>query len=219
MPEYTHTLIPDRSDFVPEPKQVASFFEGLIELGAAPTNGQIRGVRLSGESRSFLNPFTKAMDSFPIWKPMEVDGLAAITMAVEELNDYNLILEGEGPPKVPALLFSNEGRYGFAVHCCLRREVVSTSNWHEESPIKRSVTLFGQRCTLENRLGIFSHPDTLAIIEVPNAGCARFWIEFEFGKMLFPEIDDRLDLMEPSIVRFAEDRFRIKFAQGCCWCA
>jgi hypothetical protein len=36
MPEYTHTLIPDRVNFAPDPKQVGSFLTSLMTLGAAP---------------------------------------------------------------------------------------------------------------------------------------------------------------------------------------
>ena len=36
MPEYTHTLIPDGVDFVPDPQQVADFLVALVAIGAAP---------------------------------------------------------------------------------------------------------------------------------------------------------------------------------------
>src|SRR5207245_383105 len=105
------------------------------------------------------------------------------------------------------------------VHCCLRQEVVSTSEWHNEVPVKRQVEFFSRPCSSKNRLGIFHSPKTLKVIEVPKAGCARFWIEFEYGKMLFPRIEDSLDLIEPRIVQAAQSDFEIKFVQGCHWCA
>jgi hypothetical protein len=48
-----------------------------------------------------------------------------------------------------------------------------------------------------------------------DAGCARFWIEFEFGKFIYPRVADNLEVMSPAIVSEAEKCFRTKFAQGC----
>jgi hypothetical protein len=67
----------------------------------------------------------------------------------------------------------------------------------------------------EKRNGIFRNPKTGAAIEVQNAACARFWIEFQFGKWLFPKIGDSLDLLRPSILAVASDIFRTSLAQGC----
>jgi hypothetical protein len=219
MPEYSHTLIPDRVDLAPDPKQVAAFLEALVTLGASPLKPTITASKLSGEVRTFKNPFTGKTESFPMRKAETLKDLAAVPGALKGLDDYNVTLAGMGPPKLPAFVFDFKGKYDFLVHCCLRPEVVSTSDWHDEVPIKRKVKFFGQPCSSKNRLGIYHNPNTLEIIEVPKAGCARFWIEFEYGKMLFPPIVDRLDLIEPKIVTAAEKQFAVKFGQGCHWCA
>jgi hypothetical protein len=118
---------------------------------------------------------------------------------------------------LPAFEFAFKGTYDFLVHCCLRPEVVSTSDWHDEIPIRRKVEFFGKPCNPKDRLGVYHNPNTLEVIEVPDAGCARFWIEFEYGKMLFPPIEDRLDLIEATIVAVAKCAFGINFVQGCHW--
>jgi hypothetical protein len=116
-------------------------------------------------------------------------------------------------------VFDLVGTYDFLVHCCLRAQVVSTSDWHDEVLVKQKVEFFGRPCNPKDRLGIFHNPNTLEVIEVPKAGCARFWIEFEFGNMLFPTIEGRLDLIEPRIVDAAKKNFAIEWVQGCHWCA
>ena len=64
-------------------------------------------------------------------------------------------------------------------------------------------------------MGVFPNPWTGGVIEVADAGCARFWIEFEFGKFIYPKITDNLEVMNPEIVSAGEDCFGTKFAQGC----
>lgn len=219
MPEYTHTLVPDRVNFVPDPKQVGTFLSSLVSIGASPLRPAITVSKPSGQLRTFKNPLTGETDSFDIRKAGKLKDIAAVPGALKTLDDYNLTITGKGPPKLLAFTFDFNGTYDFLVHCCLRPEVVSTSDWHDEVPIKRKVEFFGLPCSQEDRLGIYHNPDTLEVIEVPKAGCARFWIEFEFGKMLFPPIEDRLDLIEPRILEVAEKDFGIKFVQGCHWCA
>ena len=154
-----------------------------------------------------------------MWRADKLKDLAAVPAALKRLNDYIATVSGKGPPKLPAFEFEYKGVYDFLVHCWLRAEVVSTSDWHDEGPVTQEVEFFGQPCSPNNRLGIFHNPNTLEVIQVQGAGCARFWIEFEYGKMLFPPIEDRLDLIEPAIVEVAERDFGIKFVQGCHWCA
>ncbi len=219
MPEYSHTLIPERTDFAPAPSQVAGFLSALVELGASPVNPTLSVSRLSGEMDSHVNPFTGQIDSIARRHRTAAGSLGQITLILGGLDDFEVIMSGKGPPKVHALEFDFDGQYDFAVNCCLRQEVVSTSDWHDESPIERNVVFFGQPCSATDRQGFFCHPNTLEILEVPGAGCARFWIEVEFGKSLFPEIGDSLALLHPSIVDSAEAVFGIRFKQGCHWCA
>ncbi|MDB5339703.1 MAG: hypothetical protein JWN70_5322 [Planctomycetaceae bacterium] len=216
MPEYSHTLIPGRVDFVPEPKQVGSFLSSLATIGAAPLKPAFVVSMPSGKVRTFKNPISGIMQTFAGRESEELDDLTAVAGALKRLEDYDVSVAGKGPPKLKAFTFDFKGKYDFFVRCCLRPEVVSMSDWHDEVPIERKVESFGQQCSPKDRLGIYLNPNTLEVIEVPNAGCARFWIEFEYGN-LFPSIKDRLDLIEPAIAEVAEKEFAIKFVQGCHW--
>jgi hypothetical protein len=227
MPEYTHTLIPTRVDFVPAPDQIRDFLKSLTKIGATPLHAAVSVSMPSGKVRTVTMPFTEQTLTLPILKFKKLKGFSSVPTAVEGLADYNVIVEGKGPPKLPAFAFDFEGGYDFLIRCCVRPMVVSTSDWHDETPLHLigqtsappKAVSFGEPCSPQQRLGIFHNPNTLAIIEVPNAGCARFWIEFEYGKMLFPRIEDRLDLMEPEIVAAAAREFGLPLVQGCRWCA
>lgn len=82
--------------------------------------------------------------------------------------------------------------------------------------IPPDVTAFGQLCPSKNpSVGFVRNPRAGAIMEVPKAGCARFWIAFEFGKFLTPQMRDTLDLLAPCIVKSAQEYFGVSFVQGC----
>ena len=72
-----------------------------------------------------------------------------------------------------------------------------------------------------DRTGYFTDPYDLETIEVPEAGCARFWIEFELGNSVFPPEEafrrSRLDLLDPAVLAMATDAFGITLVQGCSW--
>jgi hypothetical protein len=217
MSEYTHTLIPSRPDYAPEPEQVGAFLDALVKLGSAPLQAKLTVGKLSGEFRSGVNPFTHKTESWPIYDHVKLADVASLTKALKALDDYIIQMAGLGPPRVQPLTFDFRGAYGFCVHCRLHAQSVSTSDWHDNGSLKHKVASFGTSCDSKNRMGIFYHPKTLKLIEVPGAGCARFYIEFEFGKALFPEIADRLDIIEPSILDLARQHFEIEFVQGCHW--
>jgi hypothetical protein len=69
-----------------------------------------------------------------------------------------------------------------------------------------------------SRPGSYTDPLTMRTIKVAGAGCARFWIEVEFGKWLCPLIEgERLDLVDKAFLQTARDAFGMDFAQGCVW--
>ena len=219
MPQYTHTLIATSVDFAPDPKQVSGFLGTLISMGAAPLDPAISVSKLSGEVRSIKNPFSREAHSYRARTTKEVKDLAGASNALAGIDDYNIALAGKGPPGMPALVLDFQGKYDFAILCCLRAEIVSTSDWHDEIAVKRRVEFFGRPCSPKSRRGIFHNPHTRKTIEVRKAGCARFWIEFEYGNMLFPAIESSLELLAPAIVQAARKEFGVGFVQGCHWCA
>jgi hypothetical protein len=236
--QYGHTLVAEAPDFVPRPGQVVQFFAALVNVGAQPMKAKLQIVKPTGKLRSFSSPFTGKTESRPILEHVPIENIGDIAEGLQGVHHYDVEMSGLGPPSLPPLQleFCGEqqsgdhktgdgatddlgtqstwnGNYSFDVACSLRSEPVSTSSKYTGNT--NEPPSFGQPCMSSNRVGFFEHPHTGAMIEVANAGCARFWIEFRFGKWLFPKIKDSLDLLEPAIVKVAEQSFATKFAQGC----
>jgi hypothetical protein len=141
---------------------------------------------------------------------------------IEGSNHYTVALSGQWVGKdSPVVLLKTDGvpyeeSCICVVRCELRPEAVSTSAWDVEAgPNSRDVPEFGSQCRNADSNGIFPNPWTGQVIEVADTGCARFWIEFEFGKFIYPKITARLDVMSPAIVLGIQRCFGPKFAQGC----
>jgi hypothetical protein len=203
MSEYSHILIPESADFVPEPTHVESFLSSLISIGAAPLNHAIRVSKLRGESRILWRPSTGHARTLLMRTPEKLQELNAIPGALSAMEDYDLALDGKGPPQLPAMTLDFNGAYPFSVCCHLRAEAISLSNPRNPLRNTKATRHVGQMC---------------AVLESPSAGCARFWIEFKFGKLLFPRDQNSADAIEPRIIEIAEKEFGVEFLQGCNWC-
>jgi hypothetical protein len=227
MEQYVHTLIAADPAFVPRSLQVERFFEILTGSFRfriiAHTRFQpgLRVLKPSGRFRSATNSFTGETFSFPMPNQIRVERIADVPPMIESLEDYNVLASGEWVPEYrPLVLLTTdgvpfEGSYNCEASCHVRPEPVSTSCWNKiASPNGPSVLDFGEACRPERGMGIFWHPWTGKVIEVPRAGCARFWIELEFGKFLLPKMADDLDLLNPAMVAKMEECFGAKFVQG-----
>jgi hypothetical protein len=211
---YTHLLISQGKDFAPQSQQIVAFLDGLTQLGSTPLEPTFKLGKHAG-IRTGRNIFTGETINIPTRPLVALSGIAEVGTELAGLNDYDLVMNGQGPPTLPPFRLyeaTAEGKevtdtYYYEIRCCLRKEPVSTS---QAGP-------FGRPCLAENRTGIFHHPATGAIIETPNAVCARFWIEFHFGKFLLPNIGNHLNLIQPSILKNASQHFGLPFAQGCNW--
>ncbi|MBZ5665857.1 MAG: hypothetical protein LAO30_14740 [Acidobacteriia bacterium] len=200
-------------DFAPHPEQVTAFFKGLADLGSEPLEPAFRVGKLSGKFRTGSHPLTGEKLSIPIREFATVDSPTEMPKQLAGLDDYDVVASGQGPPELlPFVLYTAtdlkksefKGTYGYEVLCRLRKDVISMC---EPS--------FGDPCPAEEGNGKFRHPTNGTTIEVPNAASARFWIEFQFGKWLFPEIGTSLNVIDPLILTSAIDSFGTTFAQGC----
>jgi hypothetical protein len=216
--QYVHTLIPSDPQFSPTSEQISRFFEGLSALGAAPLNPKLLVLKPSGRLRSFTDPLTGETRSFPANDRVSAESTADLAPTIEALQQYYVALEGQGPPRLPPFPLYSEsapftGSYGFTVGCCLRAEPVSMSDLGDDQT-ENEVPSFGEACRAGSRTGLFRHPVTDGLIEVANASCARFWVEFEFGKWLLPNIGSSLDILNPAVTELATKSFALSFAQG-----
>ena len=217
MPEqYLHTLIPTDPTFVPTPDQIVQFYNGLFTLGAEPLNWKLSLTKPSGRVREFKNPMTGEVKSMPINDRLSVVAPAELVSLIGTLQQYFVSLEGEGPPRTAAfpLYFEDSPftkTYAFIVRCWLKPEPVSMSCLGDKQT-GEEVPFFGQ--PYSRRDALFRHPVSGELIKVSDAGSARFWVEFEFGKWLLPKINDSLNILNPSIAAMADHAFSMNLKQG-----
>lgn len=228
MEQYIHTLLPVDSEFVPSAAQIGSFLSVLVlQFKFSLISGQrwLPGLvvsKASGELRWRTNSWTGERVSVPARDHFNLSQFEDIPGLIEGSTDYTVSQSGQwiGQDRPIDLLGTNGvpylGNYVCTVRCERRPEVVSTSDWDGEAgPNTRNVPSFGSVCNDQSAIGIFANPWNGEVIEVANAGCARFWIEFEFGKFIYPKVSNSFDVMSPGIVLEAERCFRTKFVQGC----
>jgi hypothetical protein len=228
MEQYIHTLIAADSTFTPQSPQVAEFFDGLVAGFSFRVISDKRwqpGLRVAKpglRTRSGKNVSTGETFTIPVPDQIPVGHTAEIVPLIENLDEYGVRLSGEWPLGAAPLLLLTTDKTPFEapltcdVSCNVRPVPVSTSAWDVEAgPNLRNVPLFGTPWNGESTTGIFPNPWTGEAIEVPDAGSARFWIEFEFGKFIYPRIEKGLDLLNPLLVEKAVECFQTEFAQGC----
>jgi hypothetical protein len=205
--QYIHTLIPRDGQFAPEPKQVTSFLDALSILGAVPRDATLTVMKPSGRVRWYTDPLTGAKTSFPAHDYIALESTVGLSPLIGTLSEYEVTLDGHGPPETPPFALHTNGspftgNYGFVLRLCVRPEPVAMSDPHGGERVER------------NQSAVFRHPVTGKVNEVVQAGRARFWTEFEFGKWLLPKIDESLEILNPAIVSGAQRSFELRFAQG-----
>jgi hypothetical protein len=226
MEQYIHTLIAVDSAFVPQSKQVAKFFEILTVtcnfriISDTRFQPGLRVMKPSGRFRSGTS-FTGEPFSVPLFDQIKIERIIDVTGAIEGLESYNVLASGEWTLKDRPLALLTTDRVPFEdsylceASCHVRPEPISTSCWNKfASPNGPSVPDFGEACKTESRIGIFSHPWTGKMIEVPDAAYSRFWIELEFGRWLLPKMADSLDVLSSVMVATIEECFGTRLVQG-----
>src|SRR5262245_5703200 len=238
---YSMILVPSDPFFRPKPEQMVRFLARILELGAV---GSARAVRLRDYQKGRVSIISglagqRPGESIKVKMPdfIELDSVNELLKAMQGLTDFDALIEGTGPArKLPIRnvggydngvwkpledLISSEvyvNDYELRVECCQRSKLTSTSDLHEETLTDCTAEPFGETCELAARVGLYSNPETIELISVPNAGCCTFWVAFTLGKWMFPTFaSNRIDFVDPIVMRLAETAFGIQFAEGCCW--
>jgi hypothetical protein len=214
---YSHTLIAKPKDFAPTAAQVQVFMTTIAAQGVI--GGQPAAVLRTPSSRisEVLNPVTGELEKFIRKDHKNLRGLDEVAEAIGTLHDYEIEVGGYGTPRMPPLPIECATPYHVGVTCHVCSTLRCTSDLHVE-PRERNLPRYGEPWNDGPENGFFSNPHNAKTIKVPHAGCARFWIEFQLGKFLFPRIkDDDLELLNRDIVVEAEQIFGISFVQGCYW--
>ena len=215
---YRHTLIAIPKDFVSSGAQVQDFLSEVVGMGVVPGPPRLDGQMPSGKTRTVMNPFTFQEDIREIMTPLKIEGVNDVSAIINGLREYFVGASGFGQPTIAPIPLKFDEPYHLEVRCLVFADLHSTSDLHEESNSVSEAIPYGEMCPMALERGLFSNPHDLKVIEVADAGCVRFWIEFEFGKFLFPKIEgDNLSLLNPVIVETAVRTFGIAFVQGCWW--
>lgn len=221
---YVHLLVPDQPDFVPQPEQVAAFFERLNQMGSVPLEASFDLWKLSGTYRTGTNQLTGEVLVFPENCVSSFDGISQIAARIAGLGKYSVEMIGKGPAQLspfPLLRYKDlagweytgiynfqeaesTGEYRYEVQCHLREMVVGLTNY-----------TYGEPSTKQRDYDEFRNPRNNNRIEVRHGVRARFWVEFRFGEYLWPRIEDSLELLHPEIVAAAVEIFGTSFYQGC----
>ncbi len=159
--------------------------------------------------------------------------------------EYDLMLSSESVPSAPPCpigylekeewkpLCANPeewrpmlNHYYLEIGCRVRSNVVRLYFLEREDDLTRPVNpadfanyhpRFGEDCSANERRGLFVHPETGAIW-IQDAGCATFWIEFNFGNWVFPRLkNNSVNILEDSVVNLARKTFDCDFVQACNW--
>jgi hypothetical protein len=228
MEQYIHTLIASDSEYFPNPIQVAEFFDALARpfsfriIREGRWQPGLRVMKPGGRTRTGTNAFTGETFTIPVLDRIMIESTNEIPPLIESLDEYQVGASGEWSQGTAPLVLLNTDTTPFSenpicdVICNIRPGPVSTSAWDLEAGTNvRNVPQFGSPWNGESTIGIFPNPWTGEVIEVPNAAAARFWIEFEFGKFIYPKIEKSLDVFSPPLVRMAEECFQTNLVQGC----
>ena len=80
------------------------------------------------------------------------------------------------------------------------------------------ISVFGEDFAEDESDGFFEHPLSPSPIYVAGASCARFWIEFEHGKWLYPRLrNGSVAALDQNIIDLATEVFGTTFVEACSW--
>jgi len=222
---YSLILVPADPYSRPSPNRIYDFLRGIVDVGAIGNVEKIFVRHHKTASRTRERPeftYTETIDA----------------LALAGRSNFDACIQGRGPSRIAPIrnLGSFDDHYRWRpwqelvasgaladdpfmnVECCQRSELVSTSDLHDETEAESFPELFGEPCELGDRVGLYSNPESMELINVPNAGCSTFWIAFGCGKWIFPRfVVNKIDFVHPKVMRIAENAFETKFTEGCCW--
>jgi hypothetical protein len=237
---YRHFLIPSSPEFRPNANGVADFVSGMIRNGYTSSDATIafaqvtrhgprtRQVRFpkTGETIEIPRPTRTAEKSHQLTDACEITQLAA------SLLEYDVLVSGQAVPSHPPLKvgYVKDGAwqpmdeaYHLELRCRVRENIVrlyllgSPDDLHRPPDIANYRPSFDEHCPASERCGLFVHPET-GPIRIENAGCGRFWVEFNYGKWLFPRAEGGdVNVLDESVVTLAHTIFNTTFVQACDW--
>jgi hypothetical protein len=229
MEMYVHLLIAADPGFTPNVFDVASFFDQLqTEFGFECIRSKkdwMPGLTLFTSAERALtmkDSYTGEERSMKVPKTIELEKSSEIPSLISGEPKYGVRMSGRWPPNKPPihLLLTDGTSFDQGLVCfvgCFQTAApVCTGDWRGAEGSGAPEFVFGDQKGPIQPNGVFTNPWTGQRVEVPGAGSARFWVEFQFGKWLFPRINDNFDILSPALVATVEKCFGIAFIQAGC---
>jgi hypothetical protein len=211
--QYIHLLIARSDDFVPERSKLIEFCQRLIDNEVVPNAKGFSVSTPADQVRTMTNPFTGETVTFPTYAHQRLKSLSEFEAASAALANYCLHFEGMCRPELPPIPITTDDPYAVTIRCHVTAVPHSTSSIYDDYD---SISRYDRPCPEAVSHGHFTDATTGETVEVPDGGRARFWIEFELGKWLFPSVKNgNLEVLHPRIIEWAQTSFGVPFAQGC----
>jgi hypothetical protein len=239
---YTHLLIPVSKTKSATIQEVCAFLEQMIQMGSIGKEHKVgfsKVARVEQRVQEVRNPFNGQLlrrknPSRKGQRPEDVAALSDVVLRVEQEQDYNVFVSSTSRPANPPLEvgFAEMNKdwqpwsgpdYYLGIRCCVRSSLVgicppgSVENPEDPRP-EVPVPIFDDECGEELPDGCFVHPQRQRVIRIPKVGCGRFWVEFEFGKWVYPRLEsDGAPPLNHSVTELARHTFGTEFIEGCLW--
>jgi len=221
-------LIAADPDFAAEPSQIIEFLNILqqdfgFRYVKAPKEW-MPGIQVHNSAQRemwYSNPYTgekRLLSMVPKWSVLEQ--ISEIPTFIDREPKFGLRVSGIWPSaRVPLPMMVCDGTpfekdLTCFVCCSQRAKPICTGDWYGEGRGGEREFGFDDSESPIQPLGVFTHPCTGKRVEVPGAGNARFWIQFEFGKWLVPKMTESFDVLERSFLNSVQACFRVSFIQA-----
>jgi hypothetical protein len=244
---YTHYLIAESKEYRPTPQSVGQFLDRVIQTHAIGDDYHIDCagvVKVEPQFRKVRKFFTTKMEKIrtpPRKRSMreQVPTTSRAVALTEQEQEFDISVASTLPPTNPPLdigCADDNGTwqswtepYHLRICCSVRKSPVRLCLFKPgDAPnapltniadfITNITPQFDEDCAEDEKDGLFVHPEAPDGIVIPNAGCGTFWVEFEYGKWLYPRLkDDSLALLNPVVIEWATEAFGTHFIEACSW--
>ena len=225
---YTHLLISTSKTYRPTAQAVCQFLQQMIQTGSVGRDHEIsfgKVVKQEPRIREVQNPFTRKMQQHRMPsrrrpRAEHLSGASQIVALADQEQEYDVSVASTVQPTNPPLDIGSVDEkgtwqswaepYHLEICCRVRSSLVRLCYFKQGE--------FDEDCTEDESEGFFEHPLLPSPVRIPNAGCGRFWIEFEYGKWLYPRPkNDGVALLAPDVTRLAAEIFGTPFVEACLW--
>jgi hypothetical protein len=245
---YEHLLVPVSPEYRPDPDRVASFLQGIVRGGHIADDWRIsfaKVVKNDAPGRQIHNAMTNETIQLParsrkIERPITATSFSEFLALADGEAEYDVMVAAEGLPRHPpcdvGYIDGKSWRvidrpHALEICCRVRRRVVRLYSLESPDDLRRPLDFskvqfrFDEDCDAkEERDGLFVHPEAGPLC-ISHAGSGTFWIEFRYGKWLFPRLtgnpteikETGIRILNQSTIDLAQKAFETDFVEACNW--